>query len=224
MIPDPAVLLLLVFVGGLVGADSTSVGQFMISRPVVAATVGGLLVGDPQTGALVGLILEALNLTVLPVGAARYPEGGPPALATGAVLAAGPTPPAVLLVGVVFALSWAWVSGWSIRKMREFNVGLMSPGAMDADLPDRLQRRHIAAIGVDFLRGAILVAVAIPLLAVLVELTRASWGLDQELVQVLLWSATAAGIAALVRLFGERRIALFAAGLAGGVLSLVLLR
>jgi mannose/fructose/N-acetylgalactosamine-specific phosphotransferase system component IIC len=222
MIPEPTTFLLLVVLGGWVGLDSTSVGQFMISRPVVAATIAGWVVGDPATGALLGLVLEALNLTVLPVGAARYPESGPAALAAGAVLAGGPVFPPGVLVAVLFALSWAWVSGVSIRKLREFNMRLMARSTTGLDLPRRLQRGHMTAIALDFVRGALLVAVAVPLLALLLDLTYSRWTLDHGVAALVVWGVTAAGITATVRLFGERRYLLFAAGVLGGFLALVL--
>jgi hypothetical protein len=193
----------------------------MVSRPVVAATLGWWLAGDPATGALIGLILEALHLTVLPVGAARYPEGGPAALATGAMVAATPPSAATVLAGVLFALSWAWVGGVSIRKLREFNVRLVAVPPDAPDLPARLQRRHLLGIAVDFARGAALVATAVPLLAGLLAVTAAGWGLDDRVTWAVLWSAAAAGVAATLRLFGERRVLLFVVGAVGGTLALL---
>ncbi|HET7464464.1 MAG TPA: PTS sugar transporter subunit IIC, partial [Longimicrobium sp.] len=60
-------------IGGLVALDGTSVGQFMVSRPFIAAALGGLAVGRPAEGVAAGVVLEARHLAVLPVGAARYP-------------------------------------------------------------------------------------------------------------------------------------------------------
>ena len=67
--------------GGIAGVDATSVAQTMISRPFIAATLTGLLVGRPEEGALLGAILELFALVILPVGAARYPEAGTAAVA-----------------------------------------------------------------------------------------------------------------------------------------------
>jgi mannose/fructose/N-acetylgalactosamine-specific phosphotransferase system component IIC len=39
--------------------DAAAVGQFMVARPLVAATLGGLVAGDPVAGALAGILLEA---------------------------------------------------------------------------------------------------------------------------------------------------------------------
>ncbi len=81
----------LLLLGAWVALDAAAVGQFMVSRPLVAATLAGALAGDPWMGALVGAILELLHLAHIPAGGARLPEPGPGAVVAGAV--------AVLLVG-----------------------------------------------------------------------------------------------------------------------------
>ncbi|MED5200176.1 MAG: hypothetical protein VYB51_10255 [Gemmatimonadota bacterium] len=40
----------LAILGGLLALDATSVGQFMISRPLVAGTLAGWWLGDPGVG------------------------------------------------------------------------------------------------------------------------------------------------------------------------------
>lgn len=222
MIPDPGVLLLLLLLGGWVALDGTSLGQVMVSRPVVAATLAGWIAGDPAGGALLGLILEALNLTVLPVGAARYPEIGPAAVVAAGALAGGLYDPALLLLGAAFALSWAWVGGRSVRLLRQWNVRVLAPEVVVEGDPRLLERRHLESMAADFARGAALVAVGLLLLGGLRALTEAVWGLTQPVAQAVVWAAAAAGAAATLRLFGERRTALFVLGLLCGCLFLVL--
>ena len=74
-------LALLLLWGTVVGLDLVSVPQMMIARPLVAGTVAGLLVGDPETGLRLGVVFELFQFDILPVGAARYPEYGPPTVA-----------------------------------------------------------------------------------------------------------------------------------------------
>jgi mannose/fructose/N-acetylgalactosamine-specific phosphotransferase system component IIC len=57
--------------GGIVLVDSKAAWQTMISQPLVACTLGGLICGDVMTGWLVGLIFQLPYLTELPVGSAR---------------------------------------------------------------------------------------------------------------------------------------------------------
>jgi mannose/fructose/N-acetylgalactosamine-specific phosphotransferase system component IIC len=145
--------------GGIAGIDATSVGQFMVSRPFVAATVTGLVAGRPTEGAMLGAILELFALVILPVGAARYPESGTAAVAaTGAYVTTTPVmSPAVMLVAVLFALLWERVGGLTVVLGRRFNEEYVALAPLDAARPDRdLERRHLVAIGVDFTRAALL--------------------------------------------------------------------
>jgi len=58
----------------LTGLDRVALGQVMISRPLVAAPLTGLVLGNPQLGLEVGMLLELLWLGRLPVGAAIPPD------------------------------------------------------------------------------------------------------------------------------------------------------
>ncbi|MBE9537336.1 MAG: PTS sugar transporter subunit IIC [Proteobacteria bacterium] len=62
------------FTGGLISLDRTAAFQVMISRPIVAAPLVGLMLGDPLTGLKVGLLLELLWIGYLPVGASVPPD------------------------------------------------------------------------------------------------------------------------------------------------------
>src|ERR671933_420064 len=73
--------------GALLGLDTVSFPQAMFSRPLVAATLGGALLGAPLEGLLVGATLELIALETLPFGASRYPEWGSAAVVGGALFA-----------------------------------------------------------------------------------------------------------------------------------------
>jgi PTS system mannose-specific IIC component len=214
----PLILILLAALGGLVATDSTSFGQFMISRPLVAATLGGWIVGHPLAGAMIGVVLEAFQLGVLPVGAARYPEAGPAAVVAGAVYAPhAPSPSAMLLV-VGFALIWERLSGQTVHHLRHLNVRIVASGGVDG--PAGLQRRHLAATGVDFLRGVLLVSVGIVLLDVALHAVIPLWGLDDRATSLVLGGILVALLASSFRLFGGRA-RWFAVGLAGGLVFIL---
>ena len=53
----------------LLGLDRTAALQIMISRPLVAGPLVGLLLGDALTGLTIGMLLELLWLCRMPVGA-----------------------------------------------------------------------------------------------------------------------------------------------------------
>lgn len=58
------------FLAGIISLDIMAFGQFMISRPIVCAPVFGYLLGDIQTGLWIGMIVELLWISVIPMGAA----------------------------------------------------------------------------------------------------------------------------------------------------------
>lgn len=222
MFPELPLLIAVGLLGGALAIDGTGCGQFMVSRPFVAATLGGWLAGAPVEGAAIGLVLEAFHLTVLPVGAARYPEGGPPALVVGAVLApAGLTVPG-MVTGIVFFLVWGWIGGESVRLLRQRNVGLVpASGSARATLAE-VQRRHLLALAGDFVRGTILVTIGVALLAAMLVAARASWGIGELVPGLVVDASVAALLASCLRFFGGRGW-LFGGGAAVGVLVLLFL-
>lgn len=220
MLPDPGTALWLVLLGGWMAVDGTSVGQFMVSRPLVAATLAGWVVGDPVAGLTVGVVLELFHLAVLPVGAARYPEGGPAAVVAGALHAAGQGVPGVLLMTVSFALVWEWVGGETLRAMRQMNVGVVA-GPEGTARHDHLQLRHAAAIFLDFLRGMVVVGVGLLVLSTLLVVSARHWSLDPEVARLAVAAASVGLLAATLGIFpGRPRI--FLAGMAAGLIFVFL--
>lgn len=55
-------------VGALLSLDATAVGQILISQPLLACPIIGLVLGDLQTGLLVGTLLQLIWVGKLPVG------------------------------------------------------------------------------------------------------------------------------------------------------------
>ena len=62
-------------IGSLLVLDTTVAFQFLISQPLIACTVLGWFLGDIQLGVQVGMYLQLLWLSSMPVGAAIIPEG-----------------------------------------------------------------------------------------------------------------------------------------------------
>lgn len=62
-------LLITSIFGGVVSLDRTCLGQFMVSRPIVAAPLLGLVLGCPNEAIFIGLVYELLFVRSLPVGA-----------------------------------------------------------------------------------------------------------------------------------------------------------
>lgn len=60
---------------GLLALDTTIAFQILLSQPIFACPIIGWLLGNPQMGLEVGLIMQLLWLHIVPVGAAIFPEG-----------------------------------------------------------------------------------------------------------------------------------------------------
>jgi PTS system mannose-specific IIC component len=198
--------LAIAFVGGLVGLDSTSFPQFMISRPLVAGCLTGIVLGRPIEGTMIGAILEVFALVIQPLGAARYPEAGPGAVAATAAylsVAGEGISPGILLLAVVFGLAWEWVGSLSVNALRRINELLVADSAvLERVTPRVLQRKHFAAMGLDFVRGAIVCVTGwIGGWALLKTLTP-YWEMGQGPALGVLGIAGAAATAALLPLFG----------------------
>ncbi|MFW6134655.1 MAG: PTS sugar transporter subunit IIC [Elusimicrobiota bacterium] len=67
-------ILIVSLLGGIITSDSIALGEFMISRPIFCGPLIGLLFGDITTGLYVGMILELIWLTILPLGNSVPPD------------------------------------------------------------------------------------------------------------------------------------------------------
>lgn len=194
---DAVRLLPLTLLGALLGADVVSFPQAMLSRPIVAATLGGALAGNVAAGLLTGAVLEMLAMETLPVGASRYPEWGSASLVGGA-LAGAPAVmrPGAIIVGVFVAIATAWAGGWSMYALRRLNgvwaeraVPAMETGSRRAVVG--LQLRGLTA---DLLRGAVLTFVALLVWTPIADYVLGHWTLGRAASHSVL-AAVAAGVA-----------------------------
>jgi mannose/fructose/N-acetylgalactosamine-specific phosphotransferase system component IIC len=212
--------------GGLVGLDGTSFPQAMISRPFVAGALTGLLFGRPLEGAFIGFMVEVFALITLPVGAALYPESGTAAVsATAAYMLAGPAglDAGYLVLALAFALAWERVAGVTVVLQRRGNGRLLI--RTDAMAARKLERRHLAAMSLDFLRGGVVSAGGAFIGFVLLRTLGPVWGLAPEVTAGLLAVAAAAMVGTAVSMFGGLRAhrAAVATGAAAGILTAMVL-
>lgn len=167
--------------GAILGLDVVSFPQAMLSRPLVAATLAGGLLGAPEQGLLLGATLECFALETLPVGASRYPEWGSSSVVGAAILVGAPRlSGGALVLAVVVALVWAWVGGWSMVQLRRLNARwararheAVAQGSRRA--VDGLQLRGMSA---DLVRGALMTALGYLIFIPLGSLARARWSFD----------------------------------------------
>jgi mannose/fructose/N-acetylgalactosamine-specific phosphotransferase system component IIC len=218
---DAVTLAFLLLLGGWVAADSTGFAQVMISRPLVAATAAGWLAGSPAAGAAAGLILEVFHLTVLPVGAAQYPESGPAAVVVGALFAVSDQSALILLTALGFSLIWERVSAVSVRRLRQVNIRIISADDTDVESEAKLERRHLAALVLDAGRGVLLVLSGIVVLHTLISMLPGARSASDPIAAQALHLFLIFVLAGALSLFG-RRLRMVAAGAVFGFFILLL--
>lgn len=149
--PEP--LLLLLLWGTAAGLDLVSFPQGLLNRPLVAAGVAGLLVGDPALGLAIGMVLELFALDVLPIGASRYPDYGPAAVvAVAAAPGLGGLGPAVLVGLLVAQLGGV---GMELVRRRNGQLAALHAPALEAGDPRIICRVQRAGLVTDLLRAVL---------------------------------------------------------------------
>jgi len=224
-----------VLLGGVAALDATPVAQTLLSQPLVTATALGLLWGDLPTALSVGIVLQILAASTLPVGS-RTPEdyatGG--VVGTGVALALGANAPyeywrqSAMLVGAFAGMLTAMGGVPLIKWQRRRNEGLSRwcEQALRAGDEHALSRSHAAAVALAFGVGLAYCAAAMAIILLsargLVENESLRLARAWELLQPL-WLGF--GFAQLLHAFVQRRLtraAVFGASLVGAWLVLVM--
>ena len=224
----PADVTLLSVLGGVLGLDTVSFPQAMLSRPVVAATLGGAFLGHPLGGLLLGATLELFAVDTLPFGASRYPEWG-----SSAVVAAGlyvGTPEfttGALTTAVLAALAMAWVGGWSMLYVRRLNARVARRVHEAIVRGDRnaIIGLQVQGLTTDLARGCLLTAAGLLALGPLQSAALVHWQADASLSRAVVVAAAAAvALGAVYKLFhaAPRFAWQLLVGLLGGTLVVVL--
>jgi len=187
-------LIPIALLGGVLGLDVVSFPQAMISRPLVAATLGAGLVGQAAMGLFLGVALELIALETLPFGASRYPEWGSAAVVGGAIFAAHPTQPAgAMTLAILAALATTWVGGWSMVKLRQLN-GVWAArrrAALEAGARGTVISLQLMGMTADLVRGTLLTAIAYALLAPIANLSIEHWSTDARVSRAIVVAAAA---------------------------------
>jgi mannose/fructose/N-acetylgalactosamine-specific phosphotransferase system component IIC len=221
-------LIPLALLGGILGLDVVSFPQAMISRPLVASTLAGALIGQSASGLLLGVALELIALETLPFGASRYPEWGSASVVGGAIFASHPSHPAgAMTLATLSALATTWIGGWTMVKLRQQNAVWAGRRreALEAGARGSVISLQLTGMTADFARGALLTTIAYALLAPLATACISLWSVDARISRCVIvgLAASVAGGAAW-KLFHSTAGArwFFVGGLALGLFMLFL--
>jgi PTS system mannose-specific IIC component len=213
--------------GAVLGVDTVTFPQAMLSRPIVAATLSGALGGHAQYGLLLGATLELIALETLPFGASRYPEWGSASVVGGALMASvsvhGETSgvSAALACSVLAALVTAWIGGWSMVGLRKQNAvwARRAVPALEAGSSRAVVGLQLRGLSADLLRGGVLTAAALLVFRPLVAASVTAWSVDPRLTRaVVVGIASTVAVGATWKVFHATTGALwfFIVGLLGG--------
>ncbi len=217
-------LALIALLGGCLALDATSVGQFMLSRPLVAGALTGWMLGDPALGLLIGTVLELYLLVSFPSGGARFPEGTT-ATVVAVATASASSAPGALPVAIAIGLVWGQVGGFSITALRRAN-GFIVPEPADSRADARrVAAAHLGAVGLDFVRGALITGTGVAIGRLMILRLAEAWPIGERESFALMLAGGAVSVGILLHDLGgfrERRV-LFVAGLALGIVGVRLL-
>ena len=162
-------IILVSFAGGILCLDRV-VLQAMISRPIVAAPLIGLFLGDPYTGLIVGAFLELFWIDRLPIGAYIPPNDTITAILVTASSIESAHDLGTLSQGlVILAVLLFLPLGILARQMELWlcrgNEKLSDKALADAAKGDTraIARRHLTAILKAYLFPAGFIMVALPI-------------------------------------------------------------
>ena len=170
----PDLLIPLLLWGMAAGLDLVSFPQGLLNRPLVAAGVAGLLMGDPALGLAIGMVLELFALDVLPIGASRYPDYGPAAVVAVASASGLETLGPAVIVGLLVAQ----LGGVGMELVRRRNGQLATRHALALDAGDAGTIAHLQRAGLtaDLLRAAVVTGLGLVAGPVVAEAMRPAAG------------------------------------------------
>lgn len=127
---EETTLILYFFVGGVVSADTEAAWQSMVSQPLVACAIAGLLFGDVILGSSIGLLLQLPYLAEAPLGGCRISNASLGAfVAAGLALRATPAlpdqPNLVLVVSLAYGIMLSWIASNLAIWLRRVNYRLI---------------------------------------------------------------------------------------------------
>lgn len=154
--------------GGLLCLDRVLV-QTMISRPIVAAPVIGLILGDPYTGLVAGAFIELFWIDRLPIGAYIPPNDTAAAIlitaaAVGSGRLLGDLPQGLISLAILIFVPLGIVAQKMDSLIVRGNEKQAREALEDAKRGDvrGIARKHLFAIVKTYLLSAVFILIALP--------------------------------------------------------------
>jgi len=117
-------------IGSLLLLDTTILFQSSISQPLILCSLIGVFFGDIQLGIHVGIYLQLLWLSSLPIGAAVVPEGNMAAIVSAVMIFRYHQEMqmfhSVLILAVLFGLLLSFIGGELVVLYRKNNVTILN--------------------------------------------------------------------------------------------------
>ena len=158
--------------GGLVALDTTAAFQILISHPLFACSVVGLMLGNAPLGFAFGIILELVWLNEMPIGAAKFSEGNIGAVSATAIaiitMEHTTRAPSVALA-LFLAIPISIVGGYFVIAIRHLNDKMYHNILSSQKLTTRkIVKIHLCCTSLPFFFGFFLTGVSVALLSLLV--------------------------------------------------------
>lgn len=141
-----------------ISLDTVAIFQLLISQPIIACTLVGWLSNDPMTGIHIGLLMQLIWISTLPVGAVTFPDGNLGAMVAAiiAVNCVGIIPEfdsLVLLMSIIFGLVMSFVGAHALNTVRTGNVYILNQllNKVDAFKLNYVGRAISLSLGINFL-------------------------------------------------------------------------
>lgn len=125
---------------GVLALDTTIAFQILLSQPIFACPILGWILGNPQLGFEIGLIMQLLWLHLLPVGSVIFPEGNVASMVICTIAVSFsdlPYPNLIftfaVLIGILVSFGGAWLTVLD-RKINEMFLKLALKSAQRVNI------------------------------------------------------------------------------------------
>ncbi len=206
---------LLALISGVLAVDERAGWQGLFAQPVVSGALVGVIFGDFVAGVSVGVVLELVWLSILPMRGMRRPDA-----VAGAIVGAGtavllarntgdPRDLFIIALGALFGLiagELAGSAGRRIHRVRERQLGRIPVSDDAAVLERRLVGIFIASVGFIMAAEVLLVGVMLPVSLWCAELLMAVAG-DSVITGSRWWVEVAPvlGAGALIQMYWHKQ-------------------